>query len=311
MNVKDIRLFLLLAFLALTNLASDGLGGFLTGMDPECDCEGDQTVTVNLSSAKLSLIQGEAGASTATYLVGSESKAAEWSMRKPNTKFFKSSSLSASSGPSSVISVVAADSVIPDENWDQGTFFESDSPTITGKGQEGSASAVLSLTVWGTQLYWANEDGSVRRWWDAAGESLTYWNPFSKGPTQKTFLSDGGDTASYFLKLNVPGGVNTDDWDIQVIPKPVQRSTLADNFVPFYNPWSSTHDPSEYIETPSVSVNNGIVKIGFKTKDDFPGNSIGDGGADMSYEVVLKRKSDGLTVRQGSKISFSDALVHF
>jgi len=309
MNIKDIRLLLLLAFLGLSNFAADGLGGFLTGLDPECDCEPDKTAKVTLTPAKLSLIQGENGTSTAEFTAGGEAKAALWSMRKANTKFFKASSLSTSSGSSAQISVTAADSVIPDENWDQGTFYETDSPTVaaTGKAEEGGATAVLTLAVWGTQLYWANEDGSVRRWWTPIGENL---NPFSS-PSQRSWLTDGGDSTEYYLRVNVPGGISADDWDIQVIPKPVQRQTMGDNILIVYSPWASTHQPSEYIETPKVSVNNGIIKVGFKTKDDFPGAAITEGGADMPFEVVVKRKSDGLTVRQNSSISFTDKLLPF
>ena len=214
MKANNLPLFLLLALLAASNLAlvSD-FGGFPIFVDPECDCEEDESVKVQLSKTQLTLIQGETDTSTAEFLVGSSQKAANWNMRKPSTKLFKASSLSTSSGATTTISVTAADNVIPEENWDQGAFSESDSPTITalGQNQEGGASATLTMTVWGTQLYWANEDGSVRRWWTGVNE---YLNPFAANPPIET-LTDGGRSTSFFLKLNVPAGVNTTDWDIQ------------------------------------------------------------------------------------------------
>ncbi len=313
MNIKDLRLLLLLGLLALSNLASDGLGGFLTGADPGCDCEEEQTVAVTLSSAKLNLVQGETGTTTAEFRVGSQAKAAQWTGDKPSTRLFKASSYSASSGTSTVLSVTAADSVIPEENWDQGTFSLSDSPKIraTGSGGEGEASAVVSLSVWGTQLYWANEDGSVRRWWDAAGDQVgATFNPYSSGGQAKTTLSDGGDSVAYYLKVNVPGGINENDWEVRVIPKPVQRLTMVDHLIPFYDPYQSTHQPSEYIETPGVSVNNGVIKIDFKTKGEFPGSAVGSGSSEMPYEVEVRRKSDGLTVRQQSSLSFYDRYLN-
>jgi len=311
MKINDLRLFLLLGMLALSNLASDGFGGFLTGEDPACDCEEEQTVAVVLSAQKLSLVQGETKTATAKFRVGSEEKAALWTGDKPSTELFKASSYSVSSGSSTVLSVTAADTVIPDENWDQGTFSKSDSVKINASGSngEGEASAILSLSVWGTQLYWANEDGSVRRWWNSVWDNTSI-NPFYT-PPQRSSLSNGGDSTDYFLKVNVPGGVNTNDWEIQVVPKPVQRRTAVDNLIPTYEPYASTHDPTEYIETPAVTVNNGIIKIGFKTKDDFPGSAITDGGASMPFEVLVTRKSDGLTVRQNSSIGLYEKLLPF
>jgi hypothetical protein len=306
MKRNNLRLFVLLAFLAASNLALVGdFGGFEAFLDPECDCEDEQkSVLVTVTPAELSLAQGETKTSIAEFLVGADQKAATWTMRKASTKLFKASSLSTSTGATTTISVTAADNVIPEENWDQGAFCETDSPTVFGTGQnkEGKASAPLTLTVWGTQLYWANPDGSVRRWWNSVNEFL---NPFAAPPPKET-LVDGGSSTSLFLKMNMPAGVNAADWDMQVVTRPVQRNTMVDSVLMVYSPFASTHDPSEYIETPTVEVVNGLVKVTFKSKTEFPGNAFADGGGEMPYEVVLRRKSDGLTVRRGSSLSFWD-----
>ena len=89
--------------------------------------------------------------------------------------------------------------------------------------------------------------------------------------------------------------------------KPVQRQTLVDRLIPVYSPLGSSHEPSEYIETPTVQVVNGIIKVTFTSKAEFPGNAFADGGGDMPYEVVVRRKSDGLTIRRGSSLGFYDA----
>ncbi|GEM_PF-6671176 len=308
MKRNNLRLFLLLALLAASNLALVGdFGGFEIFLDPECDCEDEAeaaSARVQLNPAELSLAQGETKTSTAEFLVGVTPKSATWTMRKPSTTLFKASSLSTSTGTTTTISVTAADNVIPEENWDQGAFCQKDSPDVAGKGQnnEGEGSAPLTLSVWGTQLYWTNEDGSVRRWWTSVNEFV---NPFA-APPKKEYLVDGGDSTSFFLRLNLPAGVNTTDWDIQVVTRPVQRDTLVDSVLMVYSPFGSTHEPSEYIETPTVEVVNGLIKVTFRSKTEFPGNAFADGGGTMPFEVLVRRKSDALTVRRGSTLGLWD-----
>lgn len=314
MNMKDTRLLLLLGLLAFSNLAIDEYDGFAIGGLPSCDCGDDKNVaSVVLTPASLKLTQGETASATAEFRVGSDPKTALWTGDKPSSRLFKSSSYSASSGETTVLTLTAADDLLPDENWDQGTFSMSDKPKINGRqsGGDKEASAVLALEVWGTQLYWTNPDGTVRTWWSGVKDDLnTTFNPFAGEPPVRTCLADGGNSAYYYLKLNVPGGINSTDWEVSVVPKPVQRSTMADHFIPFYDPYTSTHDPDEYIEKPSVTLVDGRIRVKITTKDDFPGNALADGGARMPFDVVVKRKSDGLTVRQSSSVVLFDESFH-
>ncbi len=275
--------------------------------DPECDCEEDKTVKVILNPAKLALTQGQNQPVAAEFFVGSALADANSSIQAsdPNVA---ATSFSSTSGTSTSLSVTAATEVIADVDWNQGVAFRTTTPTVfgTGRNNEGQASAALTIDVWGTQLYWANPDGSVRVWWDRIREGVGQFNPFGSGPAVRGSLSDGGDSISHYFKLNVPGGLNPQDWEVEVTPKSVRSQTFVDSVIPFYDPFGSDNGPSKYINPPQVSVENGVLKVTFKSVQDFPEWGFSGSVATMPYEIVVRRKSDGLQVRNSSTVELFD-----
>lgn len=309
MKASDLRLFVVLALLLLSNTAEVGdLFGFEVFEDPECDCEEDKTVKVILTPAKLAMAQGQNQPVTAEFFVGSTLAEAIWSILASDPKL-AATSFSSASGSSTNIFVTSATEVIPDVDWNQGVAFRSTTPIVFGAGRndEGQASAVLTIDVWGTQLYWANPDGSVRVWWDQIRETAGQFNPFGSGPAVRGTLSDGGDTISHYYKLNVPGGLNPQDWEVEVKPKSVRSQTLVDSVIPFYDPFGSDYDPSKYVVPPQISVENGVLKVTFQSVQDFPEWGFSGSAATMPYEIVVRRKSDGLQVRSGSTVELYDS----